>query len=76
VFTIKLDYGLSKADYVKIIEWVRSILLEGKSTKENLYATKSIMKPYSLGYQKIDMCLNFCILYYHEISYFSECKTY
>jgi hypothetical protein len=29
MFTIKSDYGLSEADYDKIIEWARNILPEG-----------------------------------------------
>jgi len=31
--------------------------------KENFYAAKSMIKPLGLGYQKIDMCPNFCMLY-------------
>jgi hypothetical protein len=63
VFTIKLDHGLSEAGYNKIMEWARSILLEGNRLKDNFYAVKSMMKPLGLGYQKIDMCPNFCLLY-------------
>jgi hypothetical protein len=50
VFTIKSDYGLSEAGYDKIIEWARSILLEGNKLKKNFYATKFMMKPLGLGY--------------------------
>jgi hypothetical protein len=50
VFTIKSDHGLSEAGYDKIIEWARSILLEGNRMKENFYAAKSMMKPLGLGY--------------------------
>jgi hypothetical protein len=50
VFTIKSDHGLSEAGYDKIIEWARSILLEGNRMKENFYAVKSMMKPLGLGY--------------------------
>ena len=35
---------------------MRSILLKGNRLKENFYATKSMMKPLGLGYQKIGMC--------------------
>jgi len=66
VFTIKSDHGLSEAGYNKIIEWARSILPEGSRLKENFYTAKSMMKPLGLGYQKIDMCPNFCMLYYLE----------
>jgi hypothetical protein len=75
VFTIKSDHGLSEAGYDKIIEWERSILPEGNRLKENFYAAKSMMKPLGLGYQKIDMCPNFCMLYYLENAEMTECMT-
>jgi hypothetical protein len=75
VFTIKSDHGLSDAGYDKIIEWARSILSEGNRLKENFYAAKSMMKPLGLGYQKIDMCHNFCMLYYLENAKLTECMT-
>jgi hypothetical protein len=75
VFTIKSDHGLSEAGYEKIIEWTKSILPEGNRLKENFYAAKSMMKPFDLGYQKIDMCRNFCMLYYLENAELTECIT-
>jgi hypothetical protein len=33
------------------------------------------MKPLGLGYQKIDMCPNFCMLYYLENAELIECMT-
>jgi len=75
VFTIKSDHGLSEARYDKIIEWTRSILPEGNRLKENFYAAKSMMKPLGLGYQKINMCPNFCMLYYLENAEMTECMT-
>jgi hypothetical protein len=75
VFTIKSDHGLSEADYDKIIEWARSILPEWNRLKKNFYAAKSMMKPLDLGYQKIDICPNFCMLYYLENVELTECMT-
>ncbi|KAL9362616.1 hypothetical protein Peur_045401 [Populus x canadensis] len=75
VFTIKSDHGLSEAGYDKIIEWAISILPEGNRLKENFYAAKSMMKPLGLGYQKIDICPNFCMLYYLENAEMTECMT-
>jgi len=34
------------------------------------------MKPLGLGYQKIDICPNFCMLYYLENAEMTECMTY
>ena len=76
MFTIKSNHELIEAGYEKIIEWARSILLEGNRLKENFYAAKSIMKPLDLGYQKIDMFPNFCMLYYLENVELTECMTY
>jgi len=33
------------------------------------------MKPLGLGYQKIDMCPNFCMLYYLENAELTKCMT-
>jgi len=75
VFTIKSDHRLSEGGYDKIIKWARSIFPEGNRLKENFYAAKSMMKPFGLGYQKIDMCPNFCMLYYLENTELTECMT-
>jgi hypothetical protein len=48
---------------------------EGNRLKENFYAAKSMMKPLSLGYQKIDICPNFCMLYYLKNAEMTECMT-
>jgi hypothetical protein len=66
---------LSKAGYDRIIERARSILHEENRLKENVYAAKSMIKPLSLGYQKIDMCPNFCMIYYLENVELTECMT-
>jgi len=75
VFTIKLDCGLSEVGYDRIIKWARSILPEENRLKENFYAAKFMMKPLGLEYQKIDMCPNFCMLYYLENAELTECMT-
>ena len=74
--TIKSNHGLSEVGYDKIIELARSILPEGNRLKENFYAVKPMMKPLDLGYQKIDICHNFCMLYYLENAEMTECMTY
>jgi hypothetical protein len=50
VFTIKLNHGLSEADYDIIIKWTISFLLEMNRLKENFYDAKSMIKPLGLGY--------------------------
>jgi hypothetical protein len=73
VFTIKSNHGWSEVEYDKIIEWAISILPKGNRLKVNFYAAKSMMKPLGLGYQNIDMCPNFCMLYYLENAEMTEC---
>jgi len=75
VFTIKSDYELNKTDYDRIIECEKNMSPKGNKLKEKLYAAKSMMKPFGLGYQKIDTYPNFCILYYGEYANFMKCKT-
>jgi hypothetical protein len=75
VFTIKSNHRLSEARYDKIIERARSILPERNRLKENFYAAKSMMKSLGLGYQKINICPNFCMLYYLENAEMIECMT-
>jgi hypothetical protein len=67
---------MSEVGYDSIIEWEKNILSEGNMLKENFYAAKSMMKPFGLGYQKIDTCINFCMLYYGEDANLIKCKTY
>jgi len=72
--TINSDNGLSKASYDIIVEWVKIILPKRNRLKKNFYTAKFMIKPFSLGYQKIDMCSNFCILNYLENVDFTKCK--
>jgi hypothetical protein len=75
VFTIKLNYRLSEACYDRIVEWAKNILPERNRLKENLYDVKFMMKPLGLGYQKINTCLNFCMLYFFENDELTEYRT-
>ena len=62
VFTIKSNHWLSEADYDMIVEWAISIV-------------KSMIKPLGLGYKKINMCLNFCMLYCLENAELTKYRT-
>ena len=76
MFTIKSDHGLSKASYDIIVKWEKSILLERNRLKEKFYLAKSMMKSLGLEYQKIDLCPNFCMLYYLKNTELTKCITY
>jgi hypothetical protein len=64
VFTIKSDYGLSKAIYAKSLNGREAFYFKKNKLKENFYVAICMMKHPSLGYQKIDMFLKFYMLYY------------
>ena len=51
----------------------RSILLEGSRLKKNFYDVKSMMKPFGIGYQKINIFPNFYMYYLENIDLI-ECK--
>jgi len=50
------------------------MLPKGNRPKDNSYTVKSMMKPLGSGYQKIDMCPNFYMLYHVEYANFIKCK--
>jgi len=75
VFTIKLEHRLGEIGYDRIVECARNILPERNKLKENFYTTKSMMKPLGLGYQKINICPNFFMLYYFENADLTEYRT-
>ena len=75
MFAIKSDYSIIEVGYDSIIKLAKNILPEGNELEENLYVVKSMMKPLGLGYQNIDTCLKFCMLYYGEDVNLIEYKT-
>jgi hypothetical protein len=75
VFKIKSYHRLSEASYNKVVEWAGNILSEGNKLKDNFYVAKSMMKPFGLRYSKINMCLNFCMLYCLENTELTKFKT-
>jgi len=56
----------------KSLNGKKNIVLKKNKLKENFYVVKSIMKLLGLGYQKIDKCLNLCMLYNLENTYLIE----
>ena len=68
------DYGMSETDYDIIIKQAKSILPQKNRLKENFYVAKFMMKPFGLGYQKVNICLNLCMFYYNEEVNLTECK--
>jgi len=54
---------------------LKACYLEGIGKKKTFYTVKSRMRPLDLGYQKINIYLNFCMLHYNEYKIFPKCKT-
>jgi hypothetical protein len=55
--------GLVRPVMTKLSNRQEAFYQKGNRLKENFYVVKFMMKPLDLGYQKIDMCLNLCMLY-------------
>ena len=60
---------------IELLNEQEAFLLEGNKSKDNFYTTKYMMKPLGLGYQKIDMCPNFCMLYYLKNAELTQCRA-
>jgi hypothetical protein len=54
---------------------MRNILPKENRLKRSFYSVKSMIKPLSLGYQKINTCPNFWMLYYFKNIELTECRT-
>ena len=44
-----------------------------KNLVSSFYDVKKFMQPFGLGYEKYDMCLNYCILYYRVDAMKTNC---
>ena len=66
---------MSEACYNRMLLIIKSMLPEDEKLPEDFYQSKKIMKKLGLSYQKIDICSNFCMLYYMNDSQKIECSV-
>ncbi|GAV89713.1 hypothetical protein CFOL_v3_33127 [Cephalotus follicularis] len=75
ILNLKSRFMILEAGTTEILRIVNSILPEGTMLPKNYYHLKQHLKTLGLGYEKIDACLNDCVLYYGEHRSWHECPT-
>ncbi|XP_020550342.1 uncharacterized protein LOC110012142 [Sesamum indicum] len=73
LLSIKSEYNLPEACYDRLVSTIKSMLPEDEKLPDNFYTTKKHLGKLGLGYEKIDSCVNNCILYYKENNGLQEC---
>jgi len=64
LLNMKSTLNLTQTAFNKFIEFTRSCMPDNGNLVLNFDDTKKFMWPLGLGYEKYDVCLNYCMLYY------------
>lgn len=65
----------SNESFSMLLEFLKSDLLpKGSKLPDSYYESKKILKDLGLSYQKIDACINDCMLYWRENEELNACK--
>ncbi|XP_043814844.1 uncharacterized protein LOC110601419 [Manihot esculenta] len=70
------EFHISHSCFNKFMGTVKSMLPEGNLLPDNFYNTKKMMSTLGLGYTKIDVCVNNCMLYFQENIDRTSCTIY
>ena len=62
----KLEFNTSESYCDRILSIVKHMLLENEKLVSNFYRMKKMVAKLGLGYKKIDVCINNCMLYYKK----------
>nr|GEX81461.1 hypothetical protein [Tanacetum cinerariifolium] len=65
LLNIKSDFNISQSCYDRIMQAVKEFIPDS-TLCSNYYESKKIISQLGLGYQKIDICLNGCMIYYNK----------
>nr|GEV62600.1 hypothetical protein [Tanacetum cinerariifolium] len=65
LLNIKSDFNISQSCYDRIMQAVKEFIPDS-TLCSNYYESKKIVSQLGLGYQKIDVCPNDCMIYYNE----------
>lgn len=74
MLSIKTDYNLSETCYNRLMSTIKSSLPDSNCAPKDLYGAKKLLKGLGLGYEKIDACVNNCMLFYKEDSNLESCN--
>jgi len=61
---MKSTLNLTKTAFNKFTKFTKSCMLDNKNLVLNFYDAKKFLQSLRLGYDKYDVCPNYCILYY------------
>jgi len=75
MLNVKSEYNLSQACYNRIMSIVISSLPESQRLPKDFYGAKKMVKKLGLGYEKIDVCMNNCMLFYKDTSGLPTCTV-
>ncbi|KAJ7959735.1 Transposon protein, putative, CACTA, En/Spm sub-class [Quillaja saponaria] len=62
----KSEFNMSESLYDRLISIIKGMLPKDEKLPENFYRSKQMVKKLGLGYEKIHVCPNDCMLYYGE----------
>ncbi|KAJ0799914.1 putative Transposase-associated domain-containing protein [Helianthus annuus] len=72
--TWKSLFNVSIAAYNYNISMVNALLPEENKLPKNFYETKKSLEKLSLPYERIDVCINHCMLFYKQDKTLTQCK--
>jgi len=73
---MKSTLNLTQTAFNKFTEFTRSCMLDNGNLVSNFYNAKKFIQPLGLGYDKYDVCLNYCMLYYGVNAMKTNCDFY
>uniref|UniRef100_A0A2N9GHE4 Transposase-associated domain-containing protein n=1 Tax=Fagus sylvatica TaxID=28930 RepID=A0A2N9GHE4_FAGSY len=73
LFQMKCLYGWSDKSIEGLLELFRLTLPDGHLVLDSLYSAKKIIRDLGLNYEKIDACINDCVLYRNEYASLEQC---
>lgn len=76
LLNLKSESNMSESTYNRMMCILKDMLPDSAQLPADLYQTKKIfLKTLNLGYEKIDACVNNCVLYYKENEDLLVCPT-
>jgi len=64
LLVMKSTLNLTQTTFNKFIDFTKSCMPNDETLVSNFYDAKKFIRPLRLGYEKYDVCPNYCMLYY------------
>ncbi|GJZ42911.1 putative transposon, En/Spm-like protein [Tanacetum coccineum] len=75
LLNLKGKYGCSDKFFTELLGLLKKIQPGGNEMVEKTYQAKKVMKFMGLGYKKIHICINNCLLYWKDDKDLTACQT-